>query len=175
MRNILLTLTTTLLFFCACKKPKTPTQPDNPYGLPNATQTGADVFACRVNGQNWVSSKSIYSMNAGYRNDTLFAFGTIGDNNYFEKLGFEINGNSQPNMTYQVGPRTCSFRLSTNKSCLGYLGSNVLNLQGVNGLVRLTQNDTNKKIISGAFECIIPIPNCDTLRITDGRFDLRYF
>jgi|GEM_PF-1181570 len=31
-------------------------------GLPKATQTGAMLFACKVNGEKWVARRSIYDV-----------------------------------------------------------------------------------------------------------------
>ncbi len=66
-----------LLGCSGCKNSPSPAV-DNPYGLPNATQTGANVFACRINGQNWISSTSILAMGAGIFNDSLRITGEDG-------------------------------------------------------------------------------------------------
>jgi hypothetical protein len=44
--------------FSNCHKNSNPA-PDNPYGLPNATQTGAGVFAYRINGVNAIANDDI--------------------------------------------------------------------------------------------------------------------
>ncbi len=65
----------TLFTFNQCKKDKTTDPaPDNPYGLPNATQIGANMFACRVNGVNWISKTDIYHLGGGIKNDTVGVF-----------------------------------------------------------------------------------------------------
>jgi hypothetical protein len=50
-----------------------------------------------------------------------------------------------------------------------------LSLYGTDGELALTKLDKINKIASGTFNCIIPIPNCDTLKVTDGRFDIKYY
>lgn len=61
----LLFATCFILAFASCKKEKHGPPPDNPYGLPNATTEGKNIFACRVNGQNWISETGIYNMGGG--------------------------------------------------------------------------------------------------------------
>ena len=63
MKNIKL-LPTLFLFvtcfcFAECHKEKNP-PPDNPYGLPNATEDGHGLFACRINGVNTIAKNDIY-------------------------------------------------------------------------------------------------------------------
>jgi hypothetical protein len=57
-----------------CKKIGPPTT-DN--GLPLATQTGANIFACRVNGVNWIAKNSIYNRGGGVVGDTIYTWGAI--------------------------------------------------------------------------------------------------
>jgi hypothetical protein len=42
------------------------------------------------------------------------------------------------------------------------------------GRITFTKVDTVNKIISDSFEVQIPIPGCDTLSATYGRFDILY-
>lgn len=173
--SILLILITAFTISCtSCKKDKAP-EVDNPYGLPNATQTGANTFAYLIDGKPQIVENSIYLRGGAVLNDTLGVFGEAGDNNYFERLTINIKGGLQQGLIYQLNnPGIKSIRISTNKSCKGYLGSNVLNLYSTGGTMELTKLDLNNKIISGKFNCKIPVPNCDTLKITNGRFDIKY-
>lgn len=43
-----------------CKKNTIDPNSDN--GLPPVTQTGANIFACKVNGKPWISETSIYAL-----------------------------------------------------------------------------------------------------------------
>jgi hypothetical protein len=164
-----------ILLALQCKKHSSNPPPDNPYGLPDASHTGANIFACRINGQNWISQSGIYKIGGGVNSDTVFCFGKIYGNDYFEDLILNINGGAAENSQYDLNETGKYFiRISTNKTCLGNLGSNVLNTKSVTGISHLTKIDKIKKIISGSFDCKIPIPGCDTLTITDGRFDIQY-
>lgn len=42
------------------------------------------------------------------------------------------------------------------------------------GYVKFSKIDTNNYIISGTFEFSTVTEDCDTIRITNGRFDMRY-
>ncbi len=163
-------LVTTLFTFNQCKKDKTtdPT-PDNTYGLPNATQTGVNIFACRVNGVNWISELGIYKMGGGVSNDTLSCRGTV-NGDIIEVL---ILGGANQNSSYNLNTNNKLVKYRTQKTCLGFLG-NVITINSISGLSTISKIDINNKIISGFFSCKIPIPSCDTLNITDGRFDIKY-
>lgn len=159
----------------ACKKDKPQPTPDNPYGLPNATQTGANIFAYLKNGVPQIVNNSSTTLGGGVRNDTLFVTGEAGDYNYFETIGIAITENVLQGNNYPINSQTNIIKLVTNKDCFGYLGSNVITSFAVSGNIFLSKIDIPNKIISGIFNCKIPIPNCDTLNITDGRFDIRYY
>lgn len=72
---LLLMLAFTTLTASECKKPKPDPNSDN--GLPPATQTGQGVFACKVNGQPWISERGLRNMGGGLHGDTLSAFGSM--------------------------------------------------------------------------------------------------
>lgn len=165
-----------LFIICTASKCKKETSnPNSDDGLPPATQTGANIFACKVNGKPWISGSDIYILAGGVSADTLFATGSIGDLTYFERLTLKINGHLSQGATYPIDNTGVNFlRLSTNKSCTGNLGT-VINSSSVNGRILLTKLDTTHKIISGTFIGTIPVPNCDTFHITNGRFDIKYY
>jgi hypothetical protein len=165
-----LLLLISILFVCSkCKKDDIiPT--DNPYGLPNATQTGVNTFACRVNAQNWVSEPGIYKTGGSFNTDTLGCFGTVNGN----IIRLFIGGNTVQAGQYVLGVASNRYiRYSTFATCTGNLPV-ILLRDAVSGTVTITKIDTVKKIIAGTFNCRIPIPNCDTLNVTDGRFDIGY-
>jgi hypothetical protein len=156
-----------------CKKGSTDVQPDNPYGLPNATQTGANIFACRINGVNWISGTGITILNGGASNDTLSLTGADGGANYFERLTIQVFGGAIQGSQKQITTTSSTkLFLNTNRTCQG-IGSVSTNY-AVEGNITLTKIDKTNKIISGTFNCKIPMPNCDTLKITDGRYDIGY-
>lgn len=145
---------------------------DNPFGLPNATQTGRNNFACMVNGKPWITKSSIFSVRATVTKDSTGASGSYGPDVYFQHFGFILKGNiPQINISHTISGVDSYFFLSGDHICTGYIG--VYRFKG-SGAVTITKVDTAAKILSGKFNCKIPIPNCDTLKMTDGRFDIRY-
>ncbi|MCW3074372.1 MAG: hypothetical protein JWP69_1441 [Flaviaesturariibacter sp.] len=74
-----------------------------------------------------------------------------------------------------------SYTVYTNKKQLGF-GSNLLpscgilpndDMQFKTGNVTITKYDLTSGIISGTFDCKIKPANCDTIFITQGRFDFK--
>ncbi|MBS1756218.1 MAG: hypothetical protein JSU03_02965 [Bacteroidetes bacterium] len=170
----LLFLIAIIFCFNQCKKDHSPT-PDNPYGLPNATQTGAGVFACRINGRNFIAGKQPYYLNGAQLqgSDTIAISGQPSNGKYFEFISLTIKGNLNEGATYSIDSIKTIAALATDSTCLG-ISSNVITSFSKVGIVILTRFDKSNKIVSGTFNCAFPIPNCDTLTITDGRFDYHY-
>ncbi len=162
-----------ILLNCACSKSNNPA-PDNPYGLPNATQTGANVFACRVNGRNFIEYYNLGKTDALLLSDTIriFTNKTVSSNVY-QHLIIDIK-NPIVNYTYTTNDTVIKFRYISDSSCLGY-SSPTSYLFASNIYTKITKFDKQYKIVSGTFTSKIPIPNCDTLIITDGRFDFNYY
>lgn len=164
----------TLLGCSGCKNSQSPAA-DNPYGLPNATQTGANIFACRINGQNWISSTSILAMGAGIFNDSLRITGEDGKL-FFQRLTINLCQKQQQGSVSNLVDTTKGFiDYLSDSSCLSS-GSRtaIIETKSISGTVNLIKLDTHNKIVSGTFDCIISIPHCDTLKITNGRFDIQY-
>ena len=168
-----------LLFICfcfaECHKDKSP-EPDNPYGLPNATQTGAGVFACLINGQKFIAgSEPSYANGAQLRGDTLAIAGEPNNARYFEGIQFAIQGNLQQGQKYNIDSISTIAVIGTDSTCLG-ISSNVVTSYSKSGMIQITKFDTISKIVSGVFNnCVFPISNCDTLYVTNGRFDYHYY
>ena len=176
MKRVIFLAAAIILFSSNCKKNKHPIPPDNPYGLPNATQTGANIFACRVNGQNWISETGIYEMGGGYSGDTIWASGKTSTQLHYERITVRVDGNSIVGNTDMIASNSSAkIFFQGNRNCLCPDGGcSVFTIYATSGQIIVTNIDTQRKIISGKFECKIPMPQCDTLVITDGRFDIRY-
>lgn len=195
MHSILPTLL--LLSLCAggCRKHRT-TPADNPYGLSNATQTGANIVGCRINGINWMLKK-INSNNLhtswSYSNDrlplTIAASGTptiIAD-----QIAITINSEVREGATYSFKDTTQAtasiFRLDAPCGATsGYGGAQWT--KAIDGSVTITRHSGSyrvptgyshgdydeQSIIAGVFNFVIAIPGCDSIKVTDGRFDINY-
>lgn len=159
------------ILFVDCSKDKP--SPDNPFGLPNATRVGANSFGCLVNGQKFIS---YYNPSGGIgakvRGDTLGITGQPEHNDYYEFIGFQII-NLIANSTHTIDGKSTYGILGTDSTCFG-LSFNSTTAYASSGSIILTRFDIANKIASGTFDCIFPVPGCDTLNVTEGRFDYYY-
>jgi hypothetical protein len=173
-KTILLIPLLIILFGIQCIKHSDNTTPDNPYGLPNATQIGANVFASRVNGENWITGTKLTQLGAFVSNDTVAVTGSSGDINHYDRLLVRIDGGAVEGKTYMILPGSAvSIMLNTDEDCHGF-SSNIPLDTAVSGTIHITKLDRTAKIISGTFACKIPSVSCDTLDISLGRFDIQY-
>jgi len=139
--------------------------------LPAETQIGAKTFGCKVNGKVWVADAPFpisrltnyyYNGVIGVRatlktkdicqtiyicRDSVYKPGTYLINNYLQhKEGELCDLNSQ-----------CCY--DTDSVNIGYL--------------EMTRVDTINGIFSGRFRFKITVPDCGTVDVTEGRFDVR--
>ncbi len=173
---------------------KTSTTPDDSNSLPPETQTGAGTFACKINGVVWKYKDPNYEV-LSTKPKTSWSF----DPNFFGGA-FEIDGvryldgqnetdlltlfsDSIPTYTEKIiEGKSRKFGLRyhdyINKNYLcedissGPLGDST-NFFSAGKLV-ITKFDKTAKIVSGTFYCTIKQTGCDSLKISDGRFDLKY-
>ncbi len=145
--------------------------------LPPETQTGARTFGCYING-------------VPYR-----PLGFVGLTSNFSPVlvpngGFRIG-------TYRINPsRSIDLGLSfgfANLSSIGIYEINsengILRFHDLNtncsyftsrencsyeGTITITKYDMVNFIVSGRFEATLFVPDCDTIRITEGRFDVKF-
>ena len=182
IKTLLIAIMAIVLISTGCFKTYTPQPPDNPYGLPNATKDGADIFAFRANGSSYIGQLTFGSgvaIRGGIQNDTLDASCEIFTSSIASDeiliLGININKNLVQGNTYNLNDTSIADISCISDSICSGVPSSLLDLRAASGIVTLTKLDTIKKIISGTFNCNIPVPNCDTLFITDGRFDIQYY
>lgn len=158
--------------------------------LPKPTQEGADIIACKVNGKAWIAQRGT-------------SFGTkkyslIYNNQFKPKRQLVIHANnisSDHNSSIQLAfedvraPGTYHFSSDTNpypaawkfKDHAMYIESKPENANYITnsrhtGWVTFTRVDTVNFILSGIFEFTAENYNAPgkTIKITDGRFDLKY-
>jgi len=167
-------LITSFILFAGCQCGKSIVA-DNPYGLPNATQIGANTFACLINGQKYIAKYNPSNGTGAFvRQDTLSVSGEPNYNDYLEHIGIVIKGYLKQDTSYNIDSLHNYAVLGTDSTCLG-ISFNITVSYAVNGLIQLTKFDTTKKIVSGTFILNFPMPNCDTLHVTEGRFDYQYY
>lgn len=174
MKNILLLFLAGCFTMGACKKTGNGTSGDT---LPPITQTGANTFGCLINGKVYVpkgfdQNHPNFDMIVDPGNNNNLDIRTFSKNNGIEShlnfASFNINSSGiyiigstpiYPTYMYDINSNVCYFVSSNNNFKSGYLKINTYNL-------------TNQ-IISGEFEFKLydPTISCDTIRITQGRFD----
>lgn len=170
MRTLLLSFAIILLFSCeSCDndpKPKTELEK-----LPPMTQSGKNTFGCLVNGKAWITKTSIDAV--AFYQSGLFQIGAqIEEPDREQVIGLTISNGVVANFSYDlsndpVHEATFSWILE-NGICF-YEGENTLS-----GSLTLFELDESKRIASGIFEFVTVNDECDTIKVTDGRFDVTY-
>ncbi len=160
------------LLFLAVKCPK----PDNtppPAALPPATQTGANTFGCLLNGQVWLPSQkpSMYGLIDAQYYKGLFILSTSNEQG---EISWSYQPIYKPGIYYfksaPAGGSPGMFYYANNSKCTYYTDDK----DSLNYPITITKLDSANRIISGTFNFLFTTQGCDTLRITDGRFDMKY-
>lgn len=175
MRPIALpALTLALALLTQCQK----NDPDPVSALPPETQTGANTFGCLVNGQAWTPRGYNGFSNYQVDFDPTYRGGELGLHTYryndakttFQSIIF--GGDSISHVAiYQLNilPHSATFedtgRPTGCKSYDSRYGSYC------RGMLHVTRMDKSAGIISGTFNFTLAQPGCDTIKVTQGRFD----
>jgi len=163
-----------LLLLAQCKK----SDVDPTSQLPPETHTGAGTFGCLVNGQPWTPRGYNGYSNYSVSYDPTYANGTLNVGCYryvgtgaddYQLVGlFSDNIKTPGNYPLTiVGHQEGTFADRTRSSCQ-FLGGDPYYRRGQLVITRL---DKQAGIISGTFAFTLYKPGCDSLRITQGRFD----
>ena len=166
--------------FTRCTKEKTNNSINIP-GLPPATQTGANTLGFLLNGMPWVPAGNngtpnlTIGLDTGVNNVKFFIIGAYSDlpQNLTEfKISFPENASASfpvlINPSLLVG--FVSFKDRDGCKRITSDPSNISNTS-----ISISKYDKGKRIVSGNFDCKIYNPACgDTIRITHGRFDLKF-
>ena len=160
-----------LLIGTGCEKNNS--HPKDPVDLlPTATMTGANTFGCLLNGEVWINSSG------GLLGDNLDAdYGAVHDilNISAQNTAGEIfQGIGMSAILPDIG--TYPFNHVNYGNRLAPCSRNFIE-QDVpldeNNFLQITRLDLQEGIVSGRFAFVLVDELCgDTLRFTDGRFDL---
>ena len=172
-----------LLLLTQCSKCKNdPTPADSASQLPPATQTGANTFGCLVNGQPYVPKGNTGASNFGVTYDPGFRGGTVAIETYRVEGGgltkflsidaAPVNavGNYSLNLGLGVGEVLYS---SGGVQPCGFMYDS-RDVTHRKATLNITRFDRNSRIIAGTFDAVIARNGCDTLKITQGRFDAKF-
>jgi hypothetical protein len=179
MKNILLIALLPLLFGISCKKDKLA---DELSKLPPATQTGANTFGCLVNGKAWVPQGGCFLCPSVLK---FYYYPSITGSD-FSILAQLKNSTRDERVIFGFSP--CDgigekvFKSNDTTSVCSYVDYNRMECQiitskggdaEITGGVRITKFDLDNGIISGTFSFVLLKLNCETIEITNGRFDAK--
>lgn len=177
MRFHLLPTLALLLLLTQCKKDAGPTKPEDQ--LPPATQTGQGTFGCLLNGQPWTPSgytgqpNFVTTYDGGYLGGALQIKCTrYTSGSTFQSFTIGV-ANAKQTGTYlfeATGPNGIThFDTSLGAAC----GMQRYQKPGAYqaGQLTITRFDLANHIIAGTFNFTVHQSGCDTVKVTQGRFD----
>lgn len=173
-----------LLGLAQCKKNES--APDSPVDqLPAATQTGANTFGCLLNGQPWTPTYNLaigtppplrVTYDPTYTGGSLQirairAVTGLPDGQYIfldcsplSKTGtYPISNTGPAGVYYSTGLRS--------GPCQEYRYYNHAPGFSMKGQLVITRLDMSAGIIAGTFSFVLAQTGCDTVKVTQGRFD----
>lgn len=172
-------LPTTLLaalLLAACTKD----DPDPLSQLPPATQTGAGTLGCLVNGQPWTP--------AGFNGTANFSISydrALGGS--FDLEAYRYQNSDSETLQYLTldgsrlyGLKSWSIRDSADSRAVFYIRKTNCEWSSRDagtyrtGTLTITKLDLTQRIIAGTFEFTLAKPGCDTIKVTNGRFDAKF-
>ncbi len=151
--------------------------PKNPVdSLPPATQIGAQTFGCLVDGKVFLPKNfGLGRLNVFYQSiGSWYSFNISASNRNGEDfLGVSIGGIEIPalnNQTYVLTEdESGNIYGGYTQSIDFYTTSNTSK-----GILTITKHDTQNFILSGTFEFTVLDNDGKEIKITDGRFDVKY-
>ena len=144
--------------------------------LPAATQVGKGTFGCLVNGKAMIAPDESYT-SSFYQQGILEISSRTLVIPDIPSLGLNIdlaeNGYLLQETDYPLTPPpyyTVSFGSIENGRplCIYEIASTI------SGKATITKFDHKNYVVAGLFEFTTYLAGCDTVKVTDGRFDLRY-
>ena len=170
------TLLLTLFIFTSCELIfPDPPEPE----LPPITTTGENTFGAIVNGEIRSTSSAFFITALHPRDSILQISGRMDGINSGREitLSLHISGIRIEEDFYETTPylRPSFFLFAFNEDieeC--YLDPRLDDGVIYEGNLEIIHLDRSNQIISGTFEYTISKPGCPEIKVTDGRFDLRY-
>lgn len=168
MKQLILFLVCCLLLGGACRRNKPKNAGDE---LPPETQTGANTFGCKINGEVFIpqGSGACYTYNVQYyKSDSALLIKT--NNTCATGLNLYIYSVSTVK-EYSIFNSTANafFYSNSNSSCNWFDRNNSTQT----GAITITKLDLVNKIVSGRFNGTLKQSGCPDVNITEGRFDFQ--
>ncbi|GAC1597234.1 MAG: hypothetical protein NVS3B19_19610 [Ginsengibacter sp.] len=168
----------TSFLFVQCKK-ETVTESEK---LPPATQKGANTFGCLINNTAWIpkgyegrgtpNPKISFDY---YNGNQILSIETAQFEKNCNPLGYFQLSFLAPNLS--TGVYSCPDNLRFSMGWPEVLNNCFIDYSETTqkrcGVATISKFGTDR-IISGTFSCKFKSPGCDTIYITQGRFDLKF-
>ena len=167
-----------LFCFAKCNKDKIDSS-----GLPPATQEGKNTLGFMLNGQPWTPKGSNGTANLSIDFDPGFKNGIMGIVGYrtisaSDKTQFifgitdSLNIKTAPFTELIYKKSICGLSFSTKNYCdILHNDTSIFET----GRIYITKLDRINRIVSGTFEGVLFKEICgDTIKITEGRFDMKF-
>ena len=149
--------------------------------MPPATQEGKNTLGFLLNGQPWTPKGFNGTANLSIDFDEGINQGVVGisayrilsnDNRQYFGIGISdsLNLFSAPKV---IDINNASIGRVRFENPLCNFFSTDANTYA-NGTLSITKLDRSNRIIAGSFNAILFKSGCDTIRITEGRFDMKY-
>lgn len=139
--------------------------------LPPATMEGKSTFGCLVNGKARVTRVSTDVL-SDYQSGVLQISAGIDEKDRDQGITLAILSGVTQGSSYNLSndPQyEAKFNWVKPSMLCFYDDENT-----ISGTLTITKLDQTKLIVSGLFEFTTVVAGCDTIRVTDGRFDILY-
>ncbi|MCB2378572.1 hypothetical protein LGH70_13310 [Hymenobacter sp. BT635] len=174
MKRLLLYAALLLLTQCSKCKQEDPSPESQ---LPPSTQTGANTFGCLVNGQPWTpkggdgTANYTVSYDAAYRKGTLniYTYRITGTTAYTYQSITLFSDSLTRTGIYSLTIAGHQEGLFSDLSTGCKFHGNAPHYR--RGNLTITRLDLQAGIIAGTFAFTLYKPGCDSIRVTNGRFD----
>jgi hypothetical protein len=183
------TLALILTSLAACRKSEN--GPDNPWGLPNATETGEGTFGCLLDGKPWVAEIGLGIFDPTARPLDM-SYDETGTGRYYNN-GWGMSASSQPKDSMREFINISAYKFDKS-GLLNWRDHKIRSTVFLRAItpsgftsysldtllpyrVEITKLDTLNNICSGRFEFFATRNKNnlrDTIHVTEGRFDEVY-
>ena len=141
--------------------------------LPPPTQEGKFTFGCLVNDTAWVPRTTV-DMTSYYQGGILYIAAEFKGKGREQNIQLVVRDTAlSTNVAYDLA----TFPNHSAEFFWYYIDKNICTYEPENtlsGTLTLTKFDKFNLIVSGVFEFTTAKKGCDTIQVTDGRFDMYY-
>ncbi len=141
--------------------------------LPPLTTTGENTFGCLVNGEALVVENTL-EMGAIYQGGFLQMGGGVENGQIDHGVFIKLNNPLEKFFEYDLTDSLDRYSTYTFKDKVASFTCYYEYNDTFDGTLTFHEIDRSNYIISGTFEFSTVTDDCDTVYITDGRFDLQY-